>query len=111
MDAEAQAVEIGAGTEHAVMVGEMTRNIDQRLRRVGLDKDRRHRRDLDQPWHDILEHLYIGIEKTKPSGRILAVRGATCLLIDAGGEDDETGTGEVVIVPSRTSTSGESGTP
>ena len=76
MDAEAQAVEIGAGTEHAVMAGEKTRNIDQRLRRVGQDKDRRRRRDLDQPWHDILEHLYIGVEKTKPSGRILAVRGA-----------------------------------
>jgi hypothetical protein len=48
------------------MAGEMTRNIDQRLRRVGHDQDRRRRRDLDQPWHDILEHLYIGVEKTKP---------------------------------------------
>ena len=87
--AKAQAVEVGAGTQHAVVTRQAARNVRKRIRRIGHHENDGVRRCLDDARNQAFEDAAIGVEKLQPAGGIAAVDSAPGLLIDAGGDHDE----------------------
>jgi hypothetical protein len=80
------------------VAGELARHVDQRLGRIGGDHDHRLRGGLHQFRHDVLKHLYVGVEQAQAAGRVAAVGGAAGLFVDAGGDDGQARVRQVGIV-------------
>ena len=46
-----QAVEVGAGAQHAVVMRQAARNVCKRVRRIGNDEDDGVRCCINEPWN------------------------------------------------------------
>jgi hypothetical protein len=62
VNAEAQAVEEGAGAEHAIMPGTRAGGVGERIRRIGDNQDHRARRRPHNARNDVAIDLGVGIE-------------------------------------------------
>ena len=60
------------------------RKVRERIRRISYDEKQRVRRDRHNSGHDILIHLGVNPQQLEPARRIIAVRRAASLFVDAG---------------------------
>ena len=98
MHAKAQAVEKRAGAQHTIVARQRSRQIRERIRRIGDDKQHRFRCRLYDAGYDVLIYCGIGVEALEAAGGIVAIGGAAGLFIDADCDHDQRGASEVLIV-------------
>src|ERR1700677_1499055 len=82
MHPKAQSVEKGAGAENAIMPGQMTRQIGERIGRIGHDKQHSIRSCGDDPRHYVAVDRNILVKEAQPPLRIAAIGRPSGLLID-----------------------------
>ena len=100
MKAEPQAVEIGSGTEHAVMP-EHAHRIGQRIRRIGNGEHLRFRCHGVQFGDYVLVDFDIGGEQPQAAGRVIAVGGTAGLFVGAGSDHHQRGAIEIGVITVR----------
>jgi hypothetical protein len=87
--AKAQAVEVGAGAQHAVVMRLAAHNVGERIRRIGHHEDDGVRCRFNDARNQAFIDAAINVEKLQPPRGIASVGGTPSLFIDAGGDHDE----------------------
>ena len=98
MNAKPKAVDQRASAEDAVMPGEPAHQVGEWIRRVGDDKQHRSRCRRDYLGDHVLEHADIGVEQLEAPLAVVAIGGATALLIHPGSNHHEVGAGQIRVV-------------
>ncbi|MGY3505189.1 hypothetical protein ACVWYJ_005808 [Bradyrhizobium sp. USDA 4471] len=99
MHAEAQAVEEGAGAQHAIMPRADARDIGERIGRIGHDQDDRVWRRPHDAGNDFAIDPAVGMKQPQPALGVAAVGGPAGLFVDAGGDHHQLRIGEVIVIP------------
>src|ERR1700751_5812311 len=98
MHTKAQAVEKGAGAEHAIMARDFSRNIGEGVRRV-TDSDQYCKRSrFHDLWNDVAIDRGVLFEKPQPPLRITAISGAPGFFVDPGRDQHHAGVIQGVVI-------------
>jgi len=85
MKPEAQAIEEGAGAQHAIMPSAGAGNVGERIGRIGYNQYDGARRRAHDLWNDVAVDFRVLFQEPQSAPGIIAVRGAAGFLVYAGG--------------------------
>ena len=83
MEAEPQRVEQRAGAQHAIVTGELTREIGERIGRIRDGDDHGIGCRFDDLRDDVAVYAGVGLDQLEAPVGVLAIRRAAALLVDA----------------------------
>ena len=95
MHAKAQAVEQRADAENAFMTGQFACQVGKRIRRVGDDEQNGVRRGYGNRGNYLTVDLGIPVQQAQAAQWIATIRCPAGFLVDADGDHDERGAGQI----------------
>src|SRR5258707_5035298 len=98
MKPEAQAIEEGAGAQHAIMPSAGAGNVGERIGRIGYNQYDGARRRAHDLWNDVAVDFRVLSQEPQSAPGIIAVRGAAGFLVYAGGNHHQVSIRQIFVI-------------